>query len=58
MIEIALGVLVAAVIVLVAFGAFSYGLKCGKAMQGKIPPLVEPASNTAKQEIFQSNPFD
>ena len=37
-------------------GAFAYGLKCGKAMQGDIPPMVEP--KPSREEDVMGNPFD
>lgn len=56
MTEMILAVVVALVIVLVAFGAFAYGLKCGKEMKD-IPPLVEKNPDT-RTENPMGNPFD
>lgn len=56
MIEIILGIVVAIIIVVVAFVAFSYGMKCGMEVQ-RIPALMEPDSN-AKEENVVGNPFD
>lgn len=56
MIELAFGIIVAIIIVLVAFVAFAYGLKCGLEMR-QIPPLVEPKTTTREEDVV-GNPFD
>jgi hypothetical protein len=38
-------------------GAFSYGLRCGKAMQGDIPKLVEKPEGRV-EEVPMGNPYD
>jgi hypothetical protein len=38
-------------------GAFSYGLRCGKAMQGDIPKMVEKPEGRI-EEVPMGNPYD
>ena len=56
MIEMLLGVAVAIVILVVAYVAFAYGLKCGQKMKD-IPNLIEP-KGTDRVEKPIGNPFD
>jgi len=37
--------------------AFAYGLKCGKAMQGDIPKMIEPKPDNREENVV-GNPFD
>jgi len=37
--------------------AFSYGLRCGKAMQGDIPKMVEKPEGRI-EEVPMGNPYD
>jgi hypothetical protein len=38
-------------------GAFSYGLRCGKAMQGDIPKLIDKPEGRI-EEVPMGNPYD